>query len=141
MKNLLKCGLALAAAFSLAACSGGSQSEDTTKIGIIQLAEHPALDQAYEGFMDGLKEAGYTEENTTFDYQNASNDLSNCDTIAQKLVNDGDDLIYAIATPAAQSVSQSDERKFQSLSVRLLILLLPDYWKIMKTGWQCDRSQ
>ena len=44
MKNLLKCGLALAAAFSLAACSGGSQSEDTTKIGIIQLAEHPALD-------------------------------------------------------------------------------------------------
>ena len=104
MKNLLKCGLALAAAFSLAACSGGSQSEDTTKIGIIQLAEHPALDQAYEGFMDGLKEAGYTEENTTFEYQNASNDLSNCDTIAQKLVNDGDDLIYAIATPAAQSV-------------------------------------
>ena len=104
MKNLLKCGLALAAAFSLAACSGGSQSEDTTKIGIIQLAEHPALDQAYEGFMDGLKEAGYTEENTTFDYQNASNDLSNCDTIAQKLVNDGDDLIYAIATPAAQAV-------------------------------------
>ena len=57
MKNLLKCGLALAAAFSLAACSGGGQSEDTTKIGIIQLAEHPALDQAYEGFMDGLKEA------------------------------------------------------------------------------------
>ena len=56
MKNLLKCGLALAAAFSLAACSGGSQSEDTTKIGIIQLAEHPALDQAYEGFMDGLKD-------------------------------------------------------------------------------------
>ena len=106
MKNLLKCGLALAAAFSLAACSGGGQSEDTTKIGIIQLAEHPALDQAYEGFMDGLKEAGYTEENTTFDYQNASNDQSNCATIVDKFVNDGDDLIYAIATPSAQTAAK-----------------------------------
>lgn len=116
MKNLLKCGLALAAAFSLAACSGGGQSEDTTKIGIIQLAEHPALDQAYEGFMDGLKEAGYTEENTTFDYQNASNDQSNCATIVDKFVNDGDDLIYAIATPSAQTAAKK-QAIFLSLSM------------------------
>lgn len=107
MNKLFKIGLASVTAFSLVACSGGSQSDDTTKIGIIQLAEHPALDQAYEGFMDGLEEAGYTEDNTVFDYQNASNDQSNCKTIADKFVNDGDDLIYAIATPAAQSVAQA----------------------------------
>lgn len=106
MKKLFKCGLALAAALAMTACSQESSGEDQTKIGIIQLAEHPALDQCYEGFMDGLKEAGYTEDNTTFDYQNASNDQSNCATIVDKFVNDGDDLIYAIATPSAQTAAK-----------------------------------
>ena len=41
MKNLLKCGLALAAAFSLAACSGGSQSEDHKRKLGIQFAAWP----------------------------------------------------------------------------------------------------
>lgn len=104
MKKALKIALASFMAASMVACSSGGD-QDQTKVGIIQLAEHPALDQSYEGFMDALNEAGYTEENTTFDYQNASNDLSNCDTIAEKLVSDGNDLIYAIATPAAQSVA------------------------------------
>lgn len=107
MKKLMKVALASAMALSMSACAGDSSTEGDaqTKIGIIQLTEHPALDAAYEGFMTALEEAGYTEENTTFDYKNASNDLSNCDTIADKLVSDGNDLIYAIATPAAQSVA------------------------------------
>lgn len=105
MNKLFKLTAVLSMAVSLSACGSDTQ-EQTTKIGIIQYAEHPALDQAYEGFMDGLEEAGYTEENTTFDYQNASGDQSNCSTIASKLVNDNNDLIYAIATPAAQSVAQ-----------------------------------
>lgn len=37
--------------------------------------------------------------------QNASGEQSACQTIAEKLVNDGNDLIYAIATPAAQAVA------------------------------------
>lgn len=76
------------------------------KIGIIQLVEHPALDNAYKGFVDGLADAGYVDgQNITIDYQNAQNEQANCVTIANKLINDKDDLIFAIATPAAQAVA------------------------------------
>lgn len=89
----------------------GCASEETTKtkdlsevkIGAIQLAQHPALDKAYEGFKDTLVKAGIKEEQ--IDFQNASGDQSNCQTIAEKFVNDGDDLIYAIATDALQAAT------------------------------------
>lgn len=73
------------------------------KIGIIQLAQHPALDKAYQGFVDTLTNAGVIIEN--IDYQNASGDASNCQTIAEKFVNDQNDLIYAIATDALQAAA------------------------------------
>ena len=83
-----------------------SSSNELIKIGIIQLVEHPALDQAYQGFVDGLKEAGYEEgKNVSFDYQNAQGEQANCITIAQKFLNDKSDLILAIATPAAQAAA------------------------------------
>lgn len=83
---------------------GGAQAEsgETYKIGVIQLTEHPALDAANKGFIAALDEAGISYE---ADQQNAQNDQSACQTIAEKLVNDGNDLILAIATPAAQAVA------------------------------------
>lgn len=75
---------------------------ETYKIGVIQLVQHDALDKANEGFFDALDEAGIQYE---ADQQNASGDQANCLTIAEKLVNDGNDLILAIATPAAQAVA------------------------------------
>lgn len=80
-----------------------STADDTVyKIGVIQLVEHAALDAANKGFVDGLDEAGIKYE---IDQQNAQGDQTACDTIASKLVNDGNDLILAIATPAAQAVA------------------------------------
>ena len=72
------------------------------KIGVLQLVQHSALDSANEGFFAALDEAGVKY---TADQQNASGEQSNCQTIAEKLVNDGSDLILAIATPAAQTVA------------------------------------
>lgn len=78
------------------------------KIGIVQLVEHDALDAAYKGFVDGLAEAGYEDgKNIAIDYQNAQGEQANCNTIAQKFVNDKDDLILSIATPAAQAVANA----------------------------------
>ena len=86
--------------------SSASAEKKVYKIGIVQLVEHVALDASYKGFVDGLKDAGYEEgKNITIDYQNAQGEQANCQTIAQKLVNDRDDLILAIATPAAQAVA------------------------------------
>ncbi|MCI8945821.1 MAG: ABC transporter substrate-binding protein [Lachnospiraceae bacterium] len=81
-------------------------SGETYKIGVIQLTEHAALDAANEGFVAALDAAGI---NYTIDQQNAQNDQSACQTIAEKLVNDGNDLILAIATPAAQAVAGATE--------------------------------
>lgn len=75
---------------------------ETYKIGVIQLVEHAALDASNQGFVAALNDAGISYE---IDQQNAQNDQSACQTIAEKLVNDGNDLILAIATPAAQAVA------------------------------------
>ncbi len=93
-------------ALTLVGCSseqeGASSGENTYKIGVLQLTEHTALDAANSGFVAALDDAGISYD---IDQQNAQNDQSACQTIATKLVNDGCDLILAIATPAAQAVA------------------------------------
>lgn len=104
MKKTLKILAAMACVASL--FTGCNDSKGKIKIGVIQLLEHPALDKNYQGFVDGLAEEGYINgKNIKIDYQNAQNEQSNCVTIAQKLINDRDALIFAIATPAAQAVA------------------------------------
>lgn len=73
----------------------------TYKVGILQLVQHAALDKTNEGFVAALKDAGIDCE---IDQQNAAGDQSACQTIAETLVNNNNDLIFAIATPAAQAV-------------------------------------
>lgn len=121
MKKMLKSLTAavLMGALALTGCGQAAQTEgesgseaksadsgDSFDIGIIQLTEHPALDAAREGFVQGMADNGLTEgQNITLDVQNAQNDQSNLKTIAQKFVADDKDLVLAIATPAAQSMA------------------------------------
>lgn len=110
MKKFLTSAAALTTAIILAACgsSNSSTTQSTTsnekvyKIGVLQLTQHAALDQCNEGFFAALDESGIKYE---ADQQNAAGEQSACQTIAEKLVNDSNDLIYAIATPAAQAVA------------------------------------
>lgn len=118
MKRFLTAAVAVTVALALTACSSNSSStttdattEDETtettdetvyKIGVLQLTQHAALDNSNAGFIAALDDAGIKYE---VDQQNASGEQSACQTIAEKLVNDGNDLIYAIATPAAQAVA------------------------------------
>lgn len=76
--------------------------DKTFKIGVLQLVQHAALDKTNEGFVKALDDAGIKYE---IDQQNAAGDQSACLTIAETLVNNNNDLIFAIATPAAQAVS------------------------------------
>lgn len=86
--------------------NGGSGDSEKFQIGVIQFTEHAALDSAYKGFEEGLKEAGL---DCDIELISAQNDQSTCTTIATKFVNDGKDLILAIATPAAQAVASQTE--------------------------------
>ncbi len=109
MKNCKKAlfvSLVLTGVLILSACQSSEKATDEKifKIGISQLAEHPALDDARLGFEEGLKELGMKVE---IDYKNAQGEIPNTVSIAQKFVKDEIDLIYAIATPAAQSAKQA----------------------------------
>lgn len=76
------------------------------KIGVSQFLEHPALDAARDGFVDGLLELGYEEGvDVEFIFKSAQGDSDTCRTIAEKFVQDGVDLIAAIATPNAQAAA------------------------------------
>ena len=101
MKKLLKASLTVMMALTLSACGG---SKDVN-IGIVQYAEHPALDNAKKGFLKALEDNGYGEDNVAFDDQNAQGDGSNCTTIADKFVNDNVDLIFAIVSSMSESHS------------------------------------
>ncbi|MDD8049561.1 MAG: ABC transporter substrate-binding protein [Thomasclavelia sp.] len=106
MKKLLSIMVVCLMVVGLCGCSSSSDDK-TLHIGVIQYAQHPALDASYKGFIAKLKKLGYSTKkgNLKVDYKNASGDLSNCSTIAEKFVNDNVDLIYAIATPAAQAAA------------------------------------
>ena len=110
--NLLKLLSAILSIVILTGCGasgntgGESPSPDGERfvIGINQLAEHPALDAAREGFIQGLEEL---EIDVEIKYQNAQGDIPTSLSIAQGFARDGVDLIFAIATPAAQSSKQA----------------------------------
>ena len=109
MKKLLALVLAAAMTLSLTACGGSDTNaggDEKIKIGILQQLEHPSLDQSREGFIQALKDNGYTDgENIVIDYQNAQSDQSNLSNMADRLVSNKSDLILAIATGAAQTVA------------------------------------
>lgn len=78
------------------------------EIGIVQLVEHDALDAANRGIIDAMAERGYKDGvKVKFDKQNAQADQSNLHNIAKRFVANDDKLIFAIATPAAQSVASA----------------------------------
>ncbi|MBB5335297.1 ABC transporter substrate-binding protein [Pectinatus brassicae] len=114
-KNLKFATLGLTGILAASIIAGcGSQSADNSnskknlKIGVVQLVEHNALDAANKGFIAGLKERGYIEgKNITVDQQNAQADQSNLQNIAQRFVANKEDLICAIATPAAQTIANA----------------------------------
>ncbi len=109
MKKLLLAMMALG--IILTGCSAdtgtnGTKTLDEAKIGVIQLMQHSALDQSYEGFKEVLLDAGVKEENIKYE---VAGDQSNCSTVADTLVNGGNDLIYAIATPALQAAAAATQ--------------------------------
>lgn len=72
------------------------------KIGVLQYVQHDALDATNVGFFQALDDLGIKYE---VDQQNAAGEAAACQTIAQTLVDNKNDLIFGIATPAAQSVA------------------------------------
>ena len=113
MKGIAVAAIAAMSMGMLAGCGGGNTAQEnaeTYNVGVVQLVQHGALDQANQGMMDGLAANGFVAgENLVVDQQNAQGDQSNLQNIAQQFVSNESDIILAIATPAAQVMAAATE--------------------------------
>lgn len=127
MKKLFTVLLAIAVVFVMTACGGGNASassggSDTgtappapegakkVTVGLIQLMEHPSLDEIRAAITARLTEKA--RENgleIEVNYQNGQGDTSTINTICQQFVASKVDVIVAIATPAAQGAATAAE--------------------------------
>lgn len=78
-------------------------------VGVLQLVEHPSLDEIRSAIVEGLREGGYGPEAAEIDVQNGQNSPSLISAICQKFVARGVDVIVPIATPAAQGAAAATE--------------------------------
>lgn len=112
----MKCKKFLAAAAAclmvagLAACGNKPSTpvnpdEKVFQIGIVQLAEHPALDEATRGFKEFLTEK--LGDKVQFSVQNAQGEQTNCTTIVNQFVSSKVDLIMANATNAVKAAREA----------------------------------
>lgn len=95
----------------LGACGKAQGTSDKKiKIGILQLMNQTALDDARKGFIAELAKEGYKDgKNITIHYVNAQNDQANLKSMSEQLAKDKNTVNLAIATPAAQALLQADK--------------------------------
>ncbi len=80
-------------------------------VAITQIVDHPALTQAHNGVIAGLKEQGFVDgKNLKIVFDNAHGNITTAAQIAQKFVSLSPDVIVPISTPSAQAVISADAR-------------------------------
>lgn len=83
------------------------KTSSVARVGVLQFVTHEALDEIYRGIQAGLKEAGYGDDKLKIDFLNAEADQSKVQTMSQTLVNNGNQVLIGIATPAAQGLANA----------------------------------
>ena len=95
--------ISIIAAIALILTAAVSFAESYT-VGVGQFAQHASLDNCYEGFVQGLAEAGLVEgENLSIELQNAQADMGIAQQIAAQFAGRKVDMLVGIATPMAQA--------------------------------------
>lgn len=101
----------------LVACSGGKNNQPGGEggkepgssgktVGVIQIADHIALERARKGFEEELKK---TNPEVEIISKNANGDLTVVPSIIKSFQDQKVDLIYAIATPTAQGAKNGEK--------------------------------
>ncbi|RZI46036.1 ABC transporter substrate-binding protein [Candidatus Finniella inopinata] len=84
--------------------------EKMLSIGVIQVIEHPALDQTRQGILDELKEAGLIPlETMQWVYESAQGNPALAAQVAQKFVGQKVDLIVTLGTTPSQAAVQATQ--------------------------------
>ncbi len=80
-----------------------SPGEKPLKVGIVQLTDNESFTDMREGFIERMRELGYTEDRMTFDCRDAGNDMATLNTLCQSLIDEKVDLLVPLVTSAAQA--------------------------------------
>lgn len=107
MKKFFALLLTAVMLLALTACNTEDPAEGNDGkyvVGVVQLAPHPALDAATQGFIDTLK-AELGEDNVEIKVEIAAGDTATCAPIVSSFVAEEVDLIMANATPALQAAA------------------------------------
>lgn len=106
-------------AITLSSCKKDSEK---IKVGIIKFTTATPLDSARLGIIEGLKEQGYSDNIEIIDY----NCNQSTDTMTQSVKSalNQCDIIFAIATPVAQTLSKEIEK--QGINVPVLFTAVTD---------------
>ena len=100
MKRTCKLVSLILSVLMIAASLGVAMAESKPTIGIITLVENGAFLDMKTGILNGLADAGYTEDTADIVYNCAQGDATALATICNSM--DGYDLVFTIATPPAQ---------------------------------------
>ncbi|MBA5729336.1 ABC transporter substrate-binding protein [Aerococcaceae bacterium INB8] len=114
MKSRLKfINIITTVVFALLPMLAGSQTvqaqEETINIGVVQYVEHEALDVVLKGFQETLDSSAYGDR-IEWDINNASGDQASLQSLSEKVAHDND-ILFAIATPAAQTLASVEQEK------------------------------
>lgn len=103
---VILCGLIL----MLANC-GSRNGDELYTIGVFQINSNPNLDVTREGFIDGLRQAGYEDgENIHLIVKNAQGDIATAQLIAQQFAQEAD-MTMAISTPCLQAAIKATSER------------------------------
>ncbi|WP_413478235.1 ABC transporter substrate-binding protein [Vibrio hibernica] len=98
--------IAMAALFGAVLLSSTGVFAKTVKVDVSQIVEHPALDAARNGLIDGLKKHGYEQgKNLDLEYRTAQGNPAIASQIARQFVGEEPDVLVGIATPSAQALA------------------------------------
>lgn len=77
-------------------------------VGVVQVIEHPALDQTRKGIFDELEANGYKDEiNFDWQYESAQNNAALSTQIAQKFIGEKAEVLVTIGTNVSQGCLQA----------------------------------
>ncbi|MFA5421533.1 MAG: ABC transporter substrate-binding protein [Bacilli bacterium] len=122
LKSLVLTALAATSMVALSGCDGGA-----VKIGVLKFVNVPPLNDAYDGFVSALDEAGIDYDINLKD-ANAEGALVSSSSLT--LIGESD-LVLGIATPAASGLLSARETKGNDVPILFTAVTDPEYSGLM----------
>lgn len=131
IQRLLLAALAASSMIAVTACDNGP-----VQIGVLKFVNVPPLNDAYDGFVSALDEAGISYE---IDMKDANADGNLVSSSSLTLVGESD-LVLGIATPAASGLLAAREIKGNDVPILFTAVTDPEYSGLMSDASAPDNN-